>query len=1057
MRSNLLITKIIVPTRRTDVLSRPRLLDFIHEYIERKLLLLSASAGYGKTSLLVDFAHDTDLKVCWYSLDEGDRDPQIFLEYLVAAIQRQFPHFGGRTIALLQGVDDTRSLDACIGALVTEIHEQIDSFFVLVIDDYHLVETSAPVNQLLDRLLYYLPENAHLVLASRTIPSQLTLTRLTAQLQVAGLGVGDLRFTPEEIRTLIQKNYGMEITPTMADEVAAQSEGWITGIVLTTPTMWRGLFHQWVKGYGPGSQLFDYLATEVMAQQSPLLQQFLLETALLPELDAASCDELLGRTDAQLFLQLAEKRNLFLTRLDTQGFRYHHLFREFLQSRLRQTQPARYNDVLRQTAALLERRGKMDQAIEQWFAADEPANAARLIEIVAEEYYKLGRWATLKRWLERLPDPVLQNAPLLWLWRAILDAEMGEMEAAQLLFANAIAEFERQSETLNLARALIESARFEPNLETAVARCERALEQLPAHEYLFHAMAYRVLGVQKARHGDYVGAIEYLESAVKRYELANQRYLQAEAEIDLGNAHLVVGERAQAMARFENARVYWQRAHNSVKLANALNSIAVTRYQQGELNLARELLQDALMHARQSGNLRIEAYILASLGDIDRDQGKLAKALQLYTDASSIAEKIREHFLITYARAAVGDVWRLAGDMHAAEQVLQTALQTAAAHRSDYEVALVQVEFAALRLAQNEPEAAIRHLEHALPLLERTDAKRDIGHAFYYFAQAALLRKREAEALRYLRSLAALGKELDEDQFLVSQAANARHVVEFALTRRVGVPFFKRLAKKLEQAKPASALLFALQDSLPQLELRTFGEAQVLMDGTAVPRGVWQTTTTKELFFFFATNPQGWRKEQIFEALWNSASRAQANDLFHASMYRIRRALFAECILFRHGLYQLNPEAVRWLDVREFEEEIAAASRTTAPRERIEHLERATALYHGDFLEEFYSDWCQARRGTLRDTFLNSLADLGRAWFQLEDSKRAMELYQQILQHEPTREETFRDLIELHWAAGNRAGAIQTYQQCVKVLDAELGLPPMPETVALYKRLLREA
>lgn len=1055
MNPNLLVTKIVVPSRRTDVLKRPRLLDFLHDYIERKLVLISASAGYGKTSLVIDFANDTNLPVCWYSLEASDSDPQVFLEYLVAAIQRQFPHFGGQTRALMHSADDRRSPDAIIGALVTEIHEQIDTFFVLVLDDYHLVENSQPVNQLLDRLLYFLPENAHIILSSRTVPPHLTLTRLTAHMQVAGLGTGDLRFTLEEIRALILQNYGIELAPEMANELATQSEGWITGIVLTSPTLWRGLFHDWVKGYTPGSQLFEYLAGEVLAQQPADLQQFLMETSVLAEMDVGLCNELLGMHEAQTLFQIAEKRNLFITRLDGESLRYHHLFREFLQIRLRQTRPAHYHHILRQAAALLERRGKMDLAIEQWLAADEPAGAARLIEIVAQDYYELGRWTTLARWLDALPEAMLSLTPILWLWRAMAHIEMGALDVAQPSFDRAIHAFEQRGDIINLARSLIESARHEPNLGTAVARCERALGLLLPHDYPIHAFAALTIGALKAQHGDLAGAVTHLERAAALYEIANMRSDQAKAATYLGALYFLTGDRVQAMARFEAARAHWQRVGNSNKLANTLNSIAVARYQQGDLAAASELFVQALDHARRSGNLRSEAYIHAGLGDIQRDQAELSDALESFRAASAIAEKIREHFLITYARVAAGEVWNLAGDVETSDQVLQAALQTASTHRSDYEVALAQIGLGALRLDQNETDAAVRHLELAMQLLEPMGLRRDIARARFYLARAALQRKREAEALRHLRAIASIGKTLDENQFLASPAAHARFVPEFAITHRVAAPFYKRLMGKLDRLQRAEVTQLVPQDLLPQLELYTLGEARVVMDGTVLARSVWQTATTKELFFFFATHSQGWRKEQIMEALWSHASRGQANDLFHASLYRLRRALFPECIVFRNGLYQLNPEAVRWLDILEFESEIQAAERTTDPQLQIEHLERAVPLYHGDFLEEFYSDWCMHRREQLRTCFLDVLSKLARAWERVGEPRRAITLYHKVLEREPAREETYRDLIELHLSTGNRPAAIQLYQQCIAILASDYGVLPMPETVALYQRLVQ--
>lgn len=1054
MDSHLLVTKIIVPSKRADVLRRQRLLDFMHEYLGRKLLLVSASAGYGKTSLLVDFVHDTELPVCWYSLDEGDRDPHVLLEYLVAAIQRRFPQFGGRTTALLRGADDMRSLDTYIGTLVTEIHEQIDDLFVIVLDDYHRVEDSAPVNQLLDRLLAVLPENAHLILASRTIPSQLTLTRLTAKQQVAGLGTTDLRFTADEIRALVGQNYGLEISPDVAEDLAAQSDGWITGLVLTTPFLWRGLMHEWIKGFGAGSQLFEYLATEVLAQQTADLQQFLLDSSVLPELDATWCNELLGRTDARAVLALAEKRNLFLIRLQEQGYRYHHLFRDFLQTRLRETQPARFQALLRQTAELFERHGKLDLAIEQWFTANDPANAARLIEIVIEEYYTLGRWTTLARWLDQLPGNVLHDAPELMLWRASMDDEMGQREMAQVMFDRAIAEFERRKDARHLARALIESARHEVLMDEALARCERAIALVPARDHSLHARAYFVMGMQKDQHGDFAGSIPLFEKAGTLYELANQRSEQSDVENHLGAAYLNTGDRARAMAHLEYARAVRQRVGNEVKLASTLNNIAVAQYQQGELEPALELLNEALGHAERAGNLRVEAFILASRGDIERDQGKLGEALQSYTQASTIAEKIRDHFLTVYSRVSIAEVWRLADGLETAEQVLHSALHAATTHHSEYEAGLVQLAFGALRLAQNEPEAAVRHLENALPALERAGAAREAGRAHFSLAQAALARKRETEALKHLRAVASIGRKIEQDQFLASQAAHAPHVIEFAIARRTAVPYFSKLARRPEPRDDASMAIMPA-DALPQLEIYTFGDARVVMDGKPVARGVWQTATTKELFFFFATNPQGWRKEQIYEALWGSLTRGQANDLFHASMYRIRRALFPECIVFRNGVYQLNSEVVVRSDALEFERARGSEGRESEPAARVELLERMIALYNGDFLEEFYSDIWTARRDVLRQQYLDALSRLGRLRFQLGDWARAFDLFQMVLKCEPAREEVYRDLMELSFTMGNRAGVTQAYRECQSILEQELGVPPSAETTALYRRLLR--
>jgi len=803
--------------------------------------------------------------------------------------------------------------------------------------------------------------------------------------------------------------------------------------------------------------MFDYLAVEVLEQQTPELQRFLLDTSILAEMDVPVCNELFGRTDTLALLQLTEKRNLFVMNLGDQGYRYHHLFRDFLQVRLRQTQPERYGDLLRRAAALFERRGKMDQAIEHWLAANEPRDAARLIQIVLTAYYEGGRWTTLMRWLDALPEEVMREAPEMLLSRATLDAEMGAVEAAQQNFESAIAEFGARGDSNNLARTLIESARYEPNLETTIERCERAIAMLPEGEYFIRATGYRVIGGKKALHGDYTGAIPLLERAVALYEITNQRFQQADAEMPLGTSYFAVGERARAMTHFEHARNYWRRSGNSAKLANTLNSIAVALYDRGELEPAMDLLQDALDHAQRAGHLRTEAYILASQGDIYRDQNNLASALEAYTKACTSAEKIRENFLTIYARVGAGDIWRMAGDLETAEHVLETTLEAASSHQSGYQVALAQVAMSALRLAQNQPDSAVRQLEHALPLLEHAQSTRDVGRAHFYLAQAALQKRCDSDALVHLRALAKIGKSLGETQFLVSQVRNAPRVLDYALSHRSGVSYFRQLAIQLEHLPLSDDLpIPELESGLPELELYAFGDARVSMDGKVILQSAWQTTTTKELFFFFATNPKGWRKEEIIDELWMDATRSQANDLFHASMYRLRRALFPDCIVFRDGLYRLNHEAVRWLDVREFEQEYATVMEITLPEQQIEQLERVVALYRGDFLSEFYGDWCIMQREELRLKYLDALALLGSAWFRFGNLRRAEEVYHKALDREPAREETYRELMALYAAMGDRVSVIQTYQQCVEALKTEVGVTPLPETVELFQRLLHK-
>ncbi|MBI4672483.1 MAG: tetratricopeptide repeat protein, partial [Chloroflexi bacterium] len=585
-------------------------------------------------------------------------------------------------------------------------------------------------------------------------------------------------------------------------------------------------------------------------------------------------------------------------------------------------------------------------------------------------------------------------------------------------------------------------------------RCERALELLPAQELGLRAQAYHTLGIGLTRHGNYAAASAPWERALELAQLANERGVQADAEHDLGNLYVIMGDRRRGQRHLENALRQIGEPDHPTKRAITLNTIAVLLYRKGELERAAELLREALADVRNTGHLRTEAYVLASLGEVERDRGHSTEALQYFTASSELAEKIHESFLLSFTRVAIGDLWRASGDLGTAERVLQSALQTAMAQRADYPLALVQLALGALKLELHELDAAQRHLEHAAKVFQAASEMRQLGRAQVYRARLALLRKQESQAVEHLRQVASLGRLLEEEQFLCQDLVGARALLELALKRRVAPTFYRRLLDATTKTASTERALFAVkEETLPRLDIFALGIADVQVDSILLDRGVWQTATTKELFFFFLTHPQGWRKEELLEHLWQDVTRAQGNDLFHSSVYRIRRALFPECLVFSHGLYQFNPEVVYTLDAHQFEAALDEARQVGDLAQKRAVLEQAVALYHGDYLNEIYADWCVARREHLRTRFLDALATLAQCCVDLGDARQALHVYQELLRQDPLREATYRDLMGLYVMLGDRAAALQTYRRCVEQLQTELGVLPMPETEALFQQL----
>src|SRR5919109_1466230 len=354
-------TKIVIPHRRPELLSRPRLLDSLKELLVNKLLLLSAPAGYGKTSLLIDLAHSVEMPVCWLSLDPLDRDPQRFMAYLIASLAERFPGVGETSRLQLKRLKSIeQDAESLLVTLTNEIYDQIEDDFLLIIDDYHLLDDVSVISALVNRFLELVVENCHVLLSSRTLPSLDDVTLMVAREQVAGISHAELAFLPREVQALYAQNFHQHLSDETAKEFVEQTSGWITGMVLSNlPDMPRV----------SGVDTFAYLGRQVLDQQPSHVREFLLRTSLPDEFSADFCEITLGpfyteRQNWYEFLSLILEKNLFVLPLGSDGrwLRYHHLFREFLQTRLREERPHEVNPILERMVKAYEKAGEWEKA-----------------------------------------------------------------------------------------------------------------------------------------------------------------------------------------------------------------------------------------------------------------------------------------------------------------------------------------------------------------------------------------------------------------------------------------------------------------------------------------------------------------------------------------------------------------------------------------------------------------------------------------------------------------------------------------------------------------------
>ena len=678
-------TKILVPRRRPELLRRPRLVDFLHKHIDRKLIVVAAPAGYGKTSLLVDFTHDTDIPICWYALDRFDADPRIFLEHLISSIQHQFPDFGRRSLAALANSGDVgHNLYPLAAVLANEVYE-IPEYFAVVLDDYHQVDHSEGVNDFLSLLLSYVDENCHLILASRTLPGIPDQALMVARGQMIGLSAEELKFTPQEIQALVQQNYGLAMPHDRAEELARFSDGWITGIVLAGhQATWEKLVEGAASAPEATGRVYEYLAEQVFEGQPEDVRRFLLGSAVLERMSPRLCDEVLGLDTSAAFLEQIERRNLFLNRLEGQEtwYVYHPLFREFLLQRLGRTDTERYEALHLRMAGLHEAREEWGEAVEGYLKLSRYEDAARVLERAEGPLYDSGRWDTMARWLDALPREVFETRPRLMSLRGKLHMDKGEILSGLQLFEKVLSVFQRAGDNSQAARSLLRKAlalrnqgRYRQSIQVGVQalavlasldeRTEKRLLEASIHDS--EGLCHYYLG-QPAK------AVEQFEKAATLFRECEDEFDIAQTYHHLGIAYRALGRISEAMDCYRTALRYWKRAGNPGPVANTLNSLGVIYHLQGEWEDASRIFTEALNRAQETGLVRTEAVILASLGDLHCDRGNFRQAIQCYRKSLQLAEQISHGVLISYVRSTSGNTYRLLGEFGKAEEWIRSAL-----------------------------------------------------------------------------------------------------------------------------------------------------------------------------------------------------------------------------------------------------------------------------------------------------------------------------------------------------------------------------------------------
>ena len=642
MAEPILRTKLFVPPLRPNLVPRPQLIERLKQGLQlgHKLTLVSAPAGFGKSTLLNEWVRQAEPNICvaWLSLDEGDNDLNRFFTYFIAALQTIQSNIGQELMIALHS-PDAINIEGMLTRLLNEITEFTDNV-ILILDDFHVIE-SPPIDKALSFLLEHLPAHMQLVIASRIDPS-LPLARLRARGQITELRAKELRFRVEETAVFLNQVVGLKLSSQNVAALGNRTEGWITGLQLVALSM---------QGYEQASDITafinrftgsdryiqDYLTDEVLQQRPTGTREFLLHTSILRRLSGPLCDAVrdVGKETAvnnsQTILENLESANLFIIPLDNERhwYRYHHLFGDLLKHRLSKSYPHLVSELHQRASIWYENEGYIDDAIYHAQAADDTARIADILEENWQVIVHRGELTKLKRLLDTLgPTYTKKNAPLsmayCWIYtltRANDLIPVHLQDIREILKKEAVTNNDQQPIKLAVIPSLVET------MEAVIA-----LERKQPEKAKAHAMT----------------AISLIPDDPNP---ATRGLLQGAASYRLAQAHRELGEYEQAIAILLAGLEMLKASENYIGAANTILQIVRMYQQLGKTQEAITLCNDMLTYieAHHWEIISPSGLVYVTLAELQADSGAFDLARKNLENGRRLGEQIKSQQILQIA------------------------------------------------------------------------------------------------------------------------------------------------------------------------------------------------------------------------------------------------------------------------------------------------------------------------------------------------------------------------------------------------------------------------
>ncbi len=1040
----LIKNKFKLPKLPSNYTSREGILKKLEEGFseEKKLTLVVGNAGYGKSSLVVDYIQQTKVPYLWYSLNENDSDLIVFINHLSKGLKLSIPNLREDALELLiSTINPIEALHNIIGLLIEDLSIHITDKFIIVLDDYQFLRNSEAINKALEYLIEYLPENFQLIIISRYTPNIKKLPQLKVRQQVIEVPLLDLKFSVNEIQTIIPNELRNALNEEELTKLYTQTDGWIGIIILLIQAYKSNLTikEHLLNALNLNQPVFDYLTSEIFELQDKEIKSFMLNTSLLPKINKEICNEVMMQNVSE---KLDFLKNSNLLEIDNEDeYKYNPVFRDFLREKAKETLSLiELQSLYFKIGNYLQKKEDIENALEYFLLGPNYAEAEDLLLDIAQELIDSNRLETLNKFIFRFPEEYLEKSSNLQIYLGEIYRLWGNYSEALEHYYKAedVAIRENNFSTLGKAyvyESIIHASKGESSSKELI---DEAIKILPDDDSYNLAFAYNTKGISYLFGDQIFESLNYFEKSLKYYEEISNHIGQAKVLHNLGYAYTMLGS-------FEHARDTYERsikqAESSGKYPYIMtyNNIAIIYNYSGNFNEARKFAEKALNLSQKLQYKRDMSYAYWTLGMISANLEDFQKSEDYFNLCLSIGLELGDRQVQAYSLSGLSELARLQEKPAKAFDLIEEAIRRRDLPPDNQGLIELLMQKVAICIETKNYKMAQHDIEtYLLQRLEKLKYKYYLTHIYFFLA------------IIYEKTNKPLSDKYVESTYNLIKENN----YYFFLKQQKYIPSY--LQEKLENKT------LEINVTIPsKIKFYCFGEFKAFRTEKPIPNKEWNGFKTKLSLAYLIHNPKGVTKEQLANLLYPDMDITRT--AINVILTRLRKAIepdlgkkdISKYISFNEGKYFFNFGTNYWLDTEEFNYLLKELAELETEEKKLNVLNKLVSLYNGDFLSEFGIEiWCEMERQIYRRKIESVFESLFQIYYKTGEFQEIVVLSEKELSIDVCNEKAFQRKIKALIAMNKKEEGMKHYKIMKNILKSELGVEPSSESYLLYQKLV---